>query len=410
MKAPRALKNLAAGLLAAGLAFQPVFAAAGFTDVAENYWAVPYIGLAKTSGLIEGYVNADGTAEFRAENFVTKQECLVMLCNTLKLAKGLSAEEDLSASYESFFQTYAQPEAGVPQGIPAWAKIYVSYALSQGICSEQDFSAVLDENGRSGGYSYADRQLIAKWTAKALGCEESAVFSPIYQDWSDAAPENHVYLDSLYRHGIMQGNKGMFYPQNGVKRSEMAAICTRLLGVTADEAKGTVTDYGMLDPDGSLKEGSRLFDREAYLYGLSFKERMIHHHGILKSFEPKAGLLVLEEKGREVSLQLAPGTVLLADGRAVTSANLQKQIGTELDLSYLLAGEKTLIIQTRPMVLDGYIRNVQEMNGYTLLTISLDDGTYANYCLTDSSLTEGKINRNRSCRFIADGMVIVEMR
>ncbi|MCF0150468.1 MAG: S-layer homology domain-containing protein [Firmicutes bacterium] len=404
----RLLRKTAAVIAAGALFTGTAFADAGFTDIREGYWAIPYIQLAKDSSLIEGYVSDDGTAQFRPENYVTKQECLVMLYNTLKLADCLETEEDLSPDCGEFYDSFQPPESGGPQGIPLWARPYVSYALAYGICDPEDFSTEVDSTGRSGGYAYASRQLIAKWTSKALGCEEAAVMSRVYQDADSIDPSLLVYVDALYRHGIMQGNAGSFYPENGVKRSEMAAICTRLLGVRADEAAGTVTDYGMLDEDGSLKEGSVLYDAQDYLQSLSLSSRLIHHHGVLAAAE--AAELTLQEKDASVSFHIAPDTCFVIDGEGTGLSSLQALIGSEIDLSWLLGGEPSVVIQTMPLAQSGYIRGVEELDSFTLLTLSLDDGTRVNYCMNDASRTEGKIVKNRSCRFIADGMMIVEMR
>ncbi len=383
-------------------------AEASFTDVREGYWAVPYISLAKSSGLIEGYVLQDGSAELRPERNVTKKECLVMLYNTLKLAGALS--EDPVPDYSGFYEGCDPPATGEPRGIPAWAREFVSYALSQGICSEDDFSSDIDADGRSGGYSYASRQLIAKWTSKALGCEEAAFFRPVYDDWEDADPEMLVCMDALCRHGIMQGNKGMFYPKNGVKRSEMATICTRLLGVRADEAAGTVTDYGMLREDGSFKEGSSLYDSGKYLDSLRLSERLLSFGARLVSADGGTGLLSFENESGSFSYLVQPGTDLVLDGTAVDFPVLAGMEGETAVVSYYFCGEPAVVIQTAPKVLTGRIRAVKDCKDHRLLTLSLEDNTRVSFVLGPDSLTQGEIIKDRSCRFIADGIEILEMR
>ncbi|MBR0140101.1 MAG: S-layer homology domain-containing protein [Firmicutes bacterium] len=386
----------------------PSFAEAGFTDVREGYWAIPYIGLAKSSGLIEGYVLADGSAEFRPERNVTKQECLVMLYNTLKLAGALS--EDPVPEYSGFYEDYDPTVTGEPRGIPAWAREFVSYALSRGICSEDDFSTETDADGRSGGYSYASRQLIAKWTSKALGCEEAAFFRPVYEDSEDADPGMLVYMDALYRHGIMQGNKGMFYPKNGVKRSEMATICTRLLGVKADEAAGAVTDYGMLREDGSFIEGSSLYDSAKYLDSLKLSDRMLSFSAELVSAGKQSGILTFKDDGGTFSYVVQPGTDLVLDGTAVDFPVLAGLEGETLNVSCYAFGEPAVVIQTAPAVRSGSIISLKDRPDHKLLNMRLEDNTRVSFVLTSESLTQGELKKDRSCRFIADGIVILEMR
>ncbi len=394
-------------LIAAALS-APVFAEAGFTDVPEGYWGIPYIELAKETGLIEGYVQDDGTAEFRPERYVTKQECLVMLYNTLQLASAL--EDETGDFVLSDFYADHEPVSGEPLGIPLWAREYVSYALDQGICDKEDFSVEADPDGRSGGYSYASRELIAKWTARALGCEEAAFFPLVYSDADEADPALRPYIDALYRHGIMQGSGGAFHPKSGVKRAEMATVCTRLLGVAADEEAGVVTDRGMIGEDGSVAPGEALYDREGYLSSLKLSDKVVSFRAPLTLADGENRLLGFERDGEEVIYQASPELALLLDGKPVSYATLASWQGAEVGVYWYFAGEPALIIQTAPTVQEGYIKDVKDFKDHRLVTVDIGGGILADYVLTSSSLTQGDIKKNRSCRFIADGIEILEMR
>ncbi|MBQ6012523.1 MAG: S-layer homology domain-containing protein [Firmicutes bacterium] len=411
MRAKSRRRRSAAFLLAAVMAAAsavPSYGAAGFTDVSEGYWGLPYIDLARSSGLIEGYVQADGSAEFRPERPVTRQECLVMLYNTLKLAGAL--KEGPAGDHSEFYSECDPPVTGEPRGIPVWAREFVSYALDQGICDQEDLSLEVDGDGRSGGFSYASRELIAKWTARALDLEEAAFFPVVYSDHSEIDPGYASCVESLFRHGIMEGSGGAFHPRNGVKRAEMAAICTRILGAAADEAAGKMTSFGMLNEDGTLREGERLYDSAQWLASLKLADRVKTIKGTLVSADRAYRILTFASGEGEIRWYAAPGTSFVLDGKPVSLQELADLEGSQVTVSYYFCGEPAVVIQTGPSVQQGTIVSLKDCEDHQRLTIALPDDTYVDLVLTSSSVTQGDIKKNRSCRFIADGIEILEMR
>ena len=407
MKRRLAVFALIAGLILSSAS--PGFAAGGFTDVGEKYWALPYIGLARETRLIEGYVKADGSAEFRPENNVTKQECLVMLLNTLKLAGGVS-DEDFTSEFEFFFSDYEPPKSGAPQGIPGWARPYVAYALKNGICVEEDFTLPSNDTERSGGYSYASRELIALWTCRIMGYETSSFLEPVCEDWQQAGFEYLPAIDALYRHGIMQGNKGYFYPQNGVKRSEMAAVCMRLLGVKANEEKGTITDRGIIGEDGEVRPGAVLYDMDKYLKSLSQKDRGLELSCRIVGADRISQTVTLLDGEKERTFFYGEDLSLDADGKALSIEEIADFAGEDVLLCVVKYSAKTLVIQRIPIVRSGVVTGIDDMGLYKIVTVELENGEETSWFITDKSQTKGKIKEEKSVSFIADGSLILEMR
>ena len=84
--------------------------------------------------------------------------------------------------------------------------------------------------------------------------------------------------------------------------------------------------------------------------------------------------------------------------------------GSQVTVSYYFCGEPAVVIQTGPSVQQGTIVSLKDCEDHQRLTIALPDDTYVDLVLTSSSVTQGDIKKNRSCRFIADGIEILEMR
>lgn len=207
-------------LLTIALFSVPVFAEGSFTDVAPTYWGAAYIEAAVEAGIIKGYaIGETGSFSFKPENMVSKQESLAMLYRTLAKAALLKEDIDLTADYAAIISRCS---------IADWAGMYAAYGFKYGFISEMDFAA--STKTLKGGGVNAQRQTIAMWSAKAMGYELSPVSILPYADSKDVAVDAIPYVDALYRNDIMMGDtQKAFHPTDGVKRSEFAAICTRLV-------------------------------------------------------------------------------------------------------------------------------------------------------------------------------------
>ncbi len=332
------------------------FAAAGFTDVEDQYWGVPYIQKAADAGIINGYPQEDGSFTFAPENRVSKAESLTMLYRTLAKNGALRTKNDLSESYA---------EALEAAGIPGWAGIYVSYAFDRGIASDTEFP-----EGEGGGVP-ANRELIARWASKAMSYELSPVSVLPYKDFSSIGAEDVFFIDALYRHGIMQGDdKGLFNPADGVKRVEMAAVCTRMIS------------------SGRLSYTTELTLERGPLSGFSAEKR---------SF--KLG---------DLTVTLREDAVLLIDGRAAELSDIAALSGKNVTVSALAGAEKVVMLQTAPVLLEGTIEEFVSTGDYVVLGVSLDSGIKAGFCLTSDTKKFKSLREGAKVRLIADGALLLE--
>ncbi|MBQ4371487.1 MAG: S-layer homology domain-containing protein, partial [Firmicutes bacterium] len=267
-------------------------------------------------------------------------------------------------------------------GIAPWAQRYCAYGFESGILSEADFAG---EGSSFGGAAPATREQIARWCARAMDYALSPLIRSVYPDEGSISADNIAYIDALYRNHIMEGSSdGLFHPKDGVKRCEMAAICTRLMGL--DERMNSKA------PEGPV---------------ISFR-------AALASADAAAGTLSFSSP--DAVYRLAEGARIALDGEAAELGALSGLEGKTLNVFAYAGGEDSVSIQSVPRVLSASLRGYSEREygagrgSYTLLTLELDNGIRANYIVDGDSDAPSSLRRNRSYTFISDGILILEMR
>lgn len=89
-----------------------------FLDVFENDWFAPYVISAARRGILIGYVNPDGTADFKPNQYITRAEALKIMLAT----KGIT-------DFSGYTTTFADVKK------EDWFYDYVAYAQSKGVIS-----------------------------------------------------------------------------------------------------------------------------------------------------------------------------------------------------------------------------------------------------------------------------------
>ena len=184
-----------------------------FSDVSPADWFAESIKCAYEFGLVNG---------ISATSFAPN--------DNLTIAQTIT----LAARLHSIYTTGAEPDATVPEG-GNWYDPYVDYARSNNItaASYSNLNAP------------AMRSEVAVIFAKAL---PDGALSQIRTVSDGAIPDvqmsasysSSVYM--LYRAGILSGNddRGTFFPDTNIRRSEIATICVRI----ADPSKRVTTNIG----------------------------------------------------------------------------------------------------------------------------------------------------------------------
>lgn len=204
---------------------QTAFAAASFLDVPGDHWAKDDIAFAAEKGIVNGYYQEwSGTYTFAPESAVSYEEAATMLFRALSSAGDLDAAVDRVALIEQYKEVLDQ------NNIAEWAREYIAYLLNKNIIKQEELSSFVigEETGVP-----APRNTVAAWVAKALEKDSAPVQYLPFADKSSINDEQAVYIDILYRYGIMKGSLNLdgavtFNGDTGVKRSEFAAISNRV--------------------------------------------------------------------------------------------------------------------------------------------------------------------------------------
>jgi len=169
-----------------------------FTDVDEKEWYAGVVANAYIYGLMKG--NSANT--FNPKGNITLAEAITV-----------------AARVRSIYLTGS--DSFVP-GAP-WYKVYVDYAISKGIIDASDFT----DYKRA-----ATRAEMAYIFSRALPAIEYAPQNTVntLPDVNNGTPYAEA-IRALYRAGIVGGSDaaGTFKPSDNIKRSEAAAIITRVI-------------------------------------------------------------------------------------------------------------------------------------------------------------------------------------
>ncbi len=179
-------------------AAQAVYTPGQFTDVAEDEWYAANVRTAYEYGLING----QSATRFAPDNSLTVAEAV-----------------KLAACLHSIYHT-GSADFAVSQ---PWYRTYADYALQNGILTAE----------RTDYTKPATRAVFASVLAAALPEDALGTINTIEDGVIPDVPESASYADAvylLYRAGVLTGSDsaGRFYPDSTIKRSEAAAIVTRM--------------------------------------------------------------------------------------------------------------------------------------------------------------------------------------
>lgn len=174
-----------------------------FTDIASTKWYAPYVQASYEYGLVNGKT----VSAFEPDATLTVAEAV-------KLAVSINS-------------IYYSGSVTLSNGTPIWFKTYTEYALANDLIDTDypDYNAPVTRS---------DFALIL---SKALPAEALSVKNNIVDNAIPDVPLGYSYSDAvytLYRAGVLTGsdNAGNFLPNDTLKRSEAAAIVTRMVNAS----------------------------------------------------------------------------------------------------------------------------------------------------------------------------------
>ena len=176
----------------------------GFSDVAETDWFYANVKEAWENGLIDGVT----ATQFRPNETLT-------VAQAIKLAA-------------AFHELYNTGDVRLTNGAANWYDTYVAYAVENGIIDSKYASYDAAKMNKA-----IDRSEFVSIFVKAM--DDAALVG--YNNVADNAipdvktdDENAEAIYKFYRAGILTGSdaKGTFNPTSSIKRSEVAAILSRM--------------------------------------------------------------------------------------------------------------------------------------------------------------------------------------
>ena len=241
---------------------QATYTPGQFTDVADSAWYAENVRAAYEYGLING----QSATTFAPDSELTVAEAV-----------------KLAACLHSIYHTGS---ADFSESSP-WYQVYVEYALQNGILTE----------ARSDYTRPAARAVFASVLAAALPEDALSAINTVADGAIPDVAESESYADAvylLYRAGVLTGSdaSGTFRPDSTIKRSEAAAIVTR-----------------MADP--SLRQSITLTEVQTVLTADEVFTRCI----------PAVFKLTAYDERNEV-LGMGSGVIISANGDAVTCGHL----------------------------------------------------------------------------------------
>lgn len=170
-----------------------------FSDIVESKWYAANVQLAYELGLVQG----SSATSFNPDGNISIAETLALACRLHSIYNTGSAE---------FTQ------------VKPWYQVYVDYAVENNIITADQFG---DYKAKATRAQFATI-LAASLPESALTAINDIALGDIHDVSSDAAYAKSVYL--LYNAGILTGSddNGSFKPDSNIKRSEVAAIVTRM--------------------------------------------------------------------------------------------------------------------------------------------------------------------------------------
>lgn len=220
MKNIRRIGMIVLALLMLLTTIVPIFAAAGFTDVAADYWGKSHIDKAAEKGIVSGSLE-NGKSVFKPEDPVTKAEALIMVYKTLKTTNKLKSTENYTNKYKSVLESY---------NIPNWSFEAIAYTLEHNILSGSELAGLMSGTKQTN----ATREQVAMYLGRAIdsNVQTSSVTPLTFIDREVISTPALPYVQLLVGKKIISGdNNNRFNPKNTIKRVEMATVCAKAYDV-----------------------------------------------------------------------------------------------------------------------------------------------------------------------------------
>jgi len=198
-----------------------------FSDIRKEDWYYPNVVQAYNLGIMRG----SSLTFFNVSGNLSIAESITIACRLHSI---------FYTGQETFVQTGT-----------VWYKVYVDYAVSNGIIEEQDFADYTRYVSRA---EFA-KILAAAFPKEALPEINFVEFGDIPDVSGNEAYANAVYL--LYRAGVLTGSDaaGTFKPHSNISRAEACAVVTRMASPSL-RIKKNLTGNSLIIGSGNYNPGT----------------------------------------------------------------------------------------------------------------------------------------------------------
>lgn len=210
------ITSLALALALGATLVTPALAAdTSFPDVANDFWAKPYIDDMAQRGLFVGY--QDGT--FRPANEMTAIEAFALCA---RLTQDADARREMESDCKALLDAMFDDQAS-----DWWFRKEAAACLMLDIVDED---TLREMNAREEFMQPMEKQVFAMYLVRAMGLEELAMSTVDctvdFEDAADIGAEYLPYVHLLAQFGVLTGDENhKFNPQSSINR----AICSTML-------------------------------------------------------------------------------------------------------------------------------------------------------------------------------------
>ena len=227
------------------------FAARLFTDVPEDYWAMPFIIKVVENDIMPGYSDAT----YKPSKAVSKLEVITTIYNTVSASGRFEKLQGdvLAMKFGATIDAANIPKTLAPYGESTWAA--VGYALENDILHPDELKGFVIEGELAEATKLEVSIFLAKSMNLFLNENLQRIISLDYKDAFSIPSAAAPYVDLLIQNDVISNkgdDKGNFNPKQVVTREVLATFLSGGYGVLSGEIKPVETDdTGMTIPTSS---------------------------------------------------------------------------------------------------------------------------------------------------------------
>lgn len=210
------------------------FAARLFTDVPEDYWAMPYIIKVVENDIMPGYSDAT----YKPSKAVSKLEVITAVYNTISASDKFDKLQGdvLAMKFGATIDAAKIPKELAPYGETTWAAI--GYALENEILHPDELKGFVIEGELAEATKLEASIFLGKGMNVFLNENLQRIISFDYKDAFSITSAAAPYIDLLIQNEVISSkgdDKGNFNPKQVVTREVLATLLSGAYGVLSGE-------------------------------------------------------------------------------------------------------------------------------------------------------------------------------